>query len=81
MNKEIERLRILGIILERRFRTGLPPIYLIGRGDGKSWTRLNRFYSEINGEFVVIDEKGNPVEEGIEKVIEVMGRLQEENKK
>ena len=33
------------------------------------------------GKFVVIDEKGNPVEEGIEKVIEVMGRLQEENKK
>ena len=33
------------------------------------------------GEFVVIDEKGNPVEEGIERVIEVMERLQEENKK
>lgn len=33
------------------------------------------------GEFVVIDEKGNLVEEGIEKVIEVMERLQEENKK
>lgn len=29
----------------------------------------------------IIDEKGNPVEEGIEKVIEVMERLQEENKK
>ena len=28
------------------------------------------------GEFVVIDEKGNPVEEGIEKVIEVVERLQ-----
>ena len=48
MNKEMERLRILGIILERRFRTGLPPIYLVGRGDGKSRMRLNRFYSEIN---------------------------------
>ena len=33
------------------------------------------------GEFVVIDEKGNPVEEGIEKVIEVMERLHEENKR
>ncbi len=33
------------------------------------------------GEFVVIDEKGNPIEEGIEKVIEIMGRLQEENKR
>lgn len=33
------------------------------------------------GEFVVIDEKGNPVEEEIEKMIKVMGRLQEENKK
>lgn len=33
------------------------------------------------GEFLVIDEKGNPVEEGIEKVIEVMKRLHEENKK
>lgn len=33
------------------------------------------------GKFVVIDEKGNLVEEGIEKVIEVMERLQEENKK
>lgn len=33
------------------------------------------------GEFVVIDEKGNPVEEGIEKVINVMERLQKENKK
>lgn len=33
------------------------------------------------GEFVVIDEKGNPVEEGIERVIKVMERLQEENKK
>ena len=33
------------------------------------------------GEFVVIDEKGSPVEEGIEKAIEVMERLQEENKK
>ena len=32
-------------------------------------------------EFIVIDKKGNPVEEGIEKVIEVMERLQEENKK
>ena len=29
----------------------------------------------------IIDEKGDLVEEGIEKVIEVMGRLQEENKK
>ena len=29
----------------------------------------------------IIDEEGNPVEEGIEKVIEVMERLQEENKK
>lgn len=29
----------------------------------------------------IIDEKGNLVEEGIEKVIEVMERLQEENKK
>lgn len=28
------------------------------------------------GKFVVIDEKGNPVEEGIEKVIEVIERLQ-----
>lgn len=33
------------------------------------------------GKFVVIDEKGNPVEEGIKKVIEVVERLQEENKK
>ena len=33
------------------------------------------------GEFVVIDEKGNPVEEGIEKVIEVMEKLHEENKR
>lgn len=33
------------------------------------------------GKFVVIDEKGNPVEEGIQKVIGVMRRLQEENKK
>ena len=31
--------------------------------------------------FVIIDEKGNIVEEGIEKVIEVMERLQEGNKK
>lgn len=29
----------------------------------------------------IIEEKGNLVEEGIEKVIEVMERLQEENKK
>ena len=29
----------------------------------------------------IIEEKGNLVEEGIEKVIEVMGRLQGENKK
>lgn len=29
----------------------------------------------------IIDEEGNLVEEGIEKVIEVMERLQEENKK
>lgn len=29
----------------------------------------------------IIDEKGNLVEEGIEKVIEVMERLQKENKK
>lgn len=50
MNKEMERLRILGIILERRFRTELPPIYLVGRGDGKSWTNLKRFYSEVNYE-------------------------------
>lgn len=33
------------------------------------------------GEFVVIDEKGNPVEEGIEKTLKVMEKLQEENKK
>lgn len=33
------------------------------------------------GEFIVIDKKGNPVEEGVKKVIEVMERLQEENKK
>ena len=33
------------------------------------------------GEFLVIDEKGSPVEEGIKKVIEVMERLQEENKR
>lgn len=33
------------------------------------------------GEFVVIDEKGNLVEDGIKKVIDVMARLQEENKK
>lgn len=33
------------------------------------------------GEFVVIDEKGNPVEEGIEKTLEVMGRMAGENKK
>lgn len=33
------------------------------------------------GEFVVIDEKGNPVEEGIEKTLEIMDRLQKENKK
>ena len=32
------------------------------------------------GRFVVIDEKGHLVEEGIGKVIEVMERLQEENK-
>lgn len=48
MNKEMERLRILGIILERRFQTGLPSIYLVGRGDGKSWINLKRFYSEVN---------------------------------
>ena len=48
MNKEMERLRVLGIILERRFRTGLPPIYLVGRGDGKSWMNLKQFYSETN---------------------------------
>lgn len=48
MNKEIERLRILGIILERRFQTKLLPIYyLVGRGNGKSWTNLKRFYSEV----------------------------------
>ena len=47
MNKEIERLRILGIVLERRFRTELPLIYLVGRGDGKSWMNLKRFYSEM----------------------------------
>ena len=29
----------------------------------------------------IIEEKGNLVEEGIEKAIKVMGRLQEENKK
>ena len=44
MNKEMERLRILGIILERRFQTVLPSIYLVGRGDGKSWINLKRFY-------------------------------------
>lgn len=33
------------------------------------------------GKFVVIDEKGNPVEEGIERVIKVMERLHEENKR
>ena len=33
------------------------------------------------GKYVVIDEKGNPVEEGIEKVIGVMERLHEENKR
>ena len=33
------------------------------------------------GKFVVIDEKGNPVEEGIEKVRGVMERLHEENKR
>lgn len=48
MNKEMERLRVLGIILERRFQTGLSPIYLVGRGDGKSWINLKRFYSEVN---------------------------------
>lgn len=47
MNKEIERLRILGVVLERRFRTELPLIYLVGRGDGKSWMNLKRFYSEV----------------------------------
>ena len=46
MNKEMERLRNLGIILERRFRTGLPPIYLIGRGSGKSYTDFKRFYGD-----------------------------------
>lgn len=48
MNKEMERLRVLGIILKRRFQTGLPPIYLVGRGDGKSWINLKRFYLEVN---------------------------------
>ena len=33
------------------------------------------------GKFVVIDEKGNLVKEGIEKVTKVMERLQEENKR
>lgn len=33
------------------------------------------------GEFVVIDEKVNLVEDGIKKMIDVMARLQEENKK
>ena len=33
------------------------------------------------GEFLVIDEKGNLVEEGIEKVREVVERLHEENKR
>ena len=50
MNKEIERLRILGIILERRFRTELPPIYLVGRGSGKSYMNFKRFYLEVNYE-------------------------------
>lgn len=50
MNKEIKRLRVLGIILERRFRTGLPLIYLVGRGNGKSWMDFKRFYSEIKNE-------------------------------
>lgn len=47
MNKEIERLRILGIILERRFRNRLPSMYLMGRGNGKSWMDLKRIYSEV----------------------------------
>lgn len=48
MNKEIERLRILGIILERRFQTKLLPIYyLVGRGDGKPYIDFKRFYSEV----------------------------------
>lgn len=46
MNKEIERLRVLGIILERRFRTESPLIYLVGRGNGKSQMDLKRFYLE-----------------------------------
>lgn len=33
------------------------------------------------GEFVVIDVLGNPAEEGIKKTLEVMKRLQGENKK
>lgn len=48
INKEIERLKILGIILERRFRIELPPIYyLVGRGSGKPYMDFKRFCSEV----------------------------------
>lgn len=49
MSKEMERLRILGMILERRFQTGLPPIYyLVRRGSGKPYMDFKRFYLEVN---------------------------------